>query len=671
MNNRTLFTLGTPLGGWTALADYLRRSAPEGVDLAVPGFCAWHEDALGDTGVSPRLAGNVLDSSYVPVYLRRAAETLCAEQSGVDFWGGIDARAWSSIEFWAKQCPDAQFLIFFERPEQTLARETSSSDGTDPEAVLAVWRQGAERILHAVRRHRSRILLIDGEEASVHPERLVALCAQRYGVPFSSGSHHPAGEPVDTVSLTLALDAVRSNKQLSALCAELYVSCAPLSTDDGAEHANAVAVHAEPLSALVQYHALRQRTDALSADMRNLSAVLSQAENAQAAAAQRVAALEAERDRLRQQAEEASKEGELVLLQLHQVQEELEQYFLENQKLKNDLQANRPKPKFQSLVIGGVHVGTARDEGPYRHVNFRLRNVMQSQRRLDALDVRLVEHHGVPGLVLFVEPRGETVPLSCWQESGNEGGRVFMLLHPQHKASRAILARASASDWTLINHLVLLMQSALREDAGVRPVQASRWGLVCQRLGEQLAELPPALRYDAVHTAAVPAEAGATQFDIHLTNVIFLQRAYPNLRLRWQISGGHRLRTDQPSALVLVAGDGQSQLPPLARWPNTAAGSLQPELTLRFGKALASADRKTQWRALDRHDRDFVTALVRALPAALAEGLQHANSARPEPSDLVDLADRMAREINDQRTRVDILWGGWRKSMASRHAANG
>lgn len=86
--------------------------------------------------------------------------------------------------------------------------------------------------------------------------------------------------------------------------------------------------------------ALSAELEAVNAKERKLKDELAATQSAQRAAGKRIAALATELEGLRKAAadqDDLKEENELLLTQLHQVQEELERYFLETQRLKQTL----------------------------------------------------------------------------------------------------------------------------------------------------------------------------------------------------------------------------------------------------------------------------------------------------------------------------------------------
>jgi hypothetical protein len=627
-----LITLGTPLGGWVPLAHWLRDGTEEDVQLGAPEFSQWHERILGtEPAILATIArGMEYAEPSASGFLRDQALAIALEQKCAGVWGGIDERACWTSGFWAELYPDAQFLAFYEAPATMLATKLTATPDADPKQLLRAWRLGAERILRLVRQHRSRVLLVDLDEATAAPDRLLAVCAERFGIEFANAGKCPKRAAPDAVYVGLAEASIHEDRAMQALCAELEVSCAPLLEDADLD---AAVRRGDALTALVHYGAVRRSIERNSGELAKLSTQIARSEvhksqarrafeiefarlrgfldisAAQAAgrvqqakaeyarereellaevglkqaaleevaqlrehaakltAKHREAALalhqrerelkatrrdltaatqdaerfEGEREehvRLRaelevqvcslrsdleaqsgqqrkaqeenellllriselekalnelkgeadtraQEQREIKQENELLLLQLHQVQEELEHYFLENQQL-----ATKVRPSAGSLSVESLEYGEICDEAPYRHVNVVLRGLVQGERHLDRLHMRLVDHHGALGIVLFAPEQGAAKLISCWEESGQENGRPFKLFHPRHKKGQEMLRAMEAGDRALIEDLLMLIDHHIEGEATRITPQVARWGATCKQLRAQL-QLPP------------------------------------------------------------------------------------------------------------------------------------------------------------------------------------
>jgi hypothetical protein len=216
--------------------------------------------------------------------LTQAAATLAGEfPSGTVL---MEPRLCWSVDLWADCCRESACLIFVEPPDAMLARAMATGDAAQLEAHTGAWLSGAENILAFVRRNRSRAVLIDAREAYANPQALVERCCEWIGDSFDAPAAAPPADSCDPLFILVAKALADSDTRIQRVWAELDVSCRPLSDDE------------------------------------TFGGVFVDAAAQASAAASALGALLTGRG-LRPQLEEAQQENELLLLQLHQVQEEL------------------------------------------------------------------------------------------------------------------------------------------------------------------------------------------------------------------------------------------------------------------------------------------------------------------------------------------------------------
>ena len=330
------------------------------------------------------------------------------------------------------------------------------------------------------------------------------------------------------------------------------------------------------------------------------------AETARAAAASQL-------DALRAQQQATAQDNELLLLQLHQVQEELEQYYLAWRELSTKVVAPVGAARFE---VGRVEIGVQRDSPPHRELCFVLHEVQAGGRKLPHAHVRLVEHHGRPGIAFF-EAEGTEPALAAWRPNGHEGERGYMLLVPADEAARPLLQHMGRADWDFTEAVASTIQRALQESPNAAP---ARWQAVAARLRQQLAELPTRLRYDSLDVAPAADAKGA--LDCKFGNLSFGRRRTDAIRVRWwpQRAGG--------AALELLAPESDAEAPPLAAWPVDAKGISKAAWPLPLGNEPA-AQRAQAWRALGPTDREMLLGLLDALPAVAERAQTHADGLAP------------------------------------------
>ena len=199
--------------------------------------------------------------------------------------------AYEEVEAQLREAHTPMALLFSTRPERVLTQ--AMEQGDDPAARLDAWVDSARTLLQAYRCNRRNAVIVDVDEAIAAPGEFLDACARRFSlavpqtIPASAQAEQ--GEvPPDPVHALIAAQWVADSSSAVPLLEELDASRTPL-TD---------------LSIL-------PGTD---------SASVWQAYREQCGRA-------ADESRL----QELKDENELLLLQLHQVQEELESYYIEAQ----------------------------------------------------------------------------------------------------------------------------------------------------------------------------------------------------------------------------------------------------------------------------------------------------------------------------------------------------
>ncbi len=380
---------------------------------------------------------------------------------------------------------------------------------------------------------------------------------------------------------------------------------------------------------------VRQRLDESDLARKQAEALRASA-LAELAAAQRAADLTSARlaqrdtdlaDRDAQRAA-ARREADSLLERLHEANEKLERYYLQYRSL-TTIPALLAHEHDAVLYASGVHIVGEHDGAKHQHADIQFRDVRLAGRRRADFKVRLVEHLGRPGLVLFSTPRDGPL-VSAWQASGQEQDAEYMLIVPSDTTGRTVLQRMGSTDWRVVASIAGLV---LR---GTREASAARWAGVAHRLCHQLAALPPRLRYDGL---SLSEEAGTGTMQVTFNDVMFGALALPSLVVAWEPSGS-------AGNLSMVAVPTQAL--PLAHWPADEQGVLAQRWRLPVGPAFSRSQKLRIWSALPATDGELVLALLDALPAV-------GPLARPEQTaSLVQGARTLHREARKLRSR--LVW---------------
>jgi hypothetical protein len=317
---------------------------------------------------------------------------------------------------------------------------------------------------------------------------------------------------------------------------------------------------------------------------------------------------------------EAKEENDLLLLQLHQVQEELEHYFLENRKLSKHTANKAASLGHPVLTAEAVKIATSGGSDEHRHIDFCLEEASLNDRYLGRLDLRLVEHHGRPGLLMFGQ---QNPPLHHWVISGEEDGNPFMLIVPQDKAGCEYLKAATTSDLFILQGAISLLMKAL--NSSEQNQETWRWLRVTEAFLDRCRELPSRLHYDDVQ----PRPEDSESFHFRVVGASVPGRYLPEFCFVWR---GHSLAMELSS----------SHQPPMTCWPLDEHGRPVREMVWDLSRHLAKSATNLSASATAT-DKLFLWNLLEELPNFIEHiRLKHPNLEFPK-NNLLRAAKRMKR----------------------------
>lgn len=301
-------------------------------------------------------------------------------------WGWADPQAIHWLNYWRDLDPNLHFILVYDRPHSLLTR--SQADPATPDSPEDLARQARQwaaynaALLHFFHRNPQRCLLVHTEQARRSASaylnqvraRIDAPWVERLGLegnhtgPHASGTPTPcvtqdlppalaSGDTGETPDAPLALlvadTLLRDQPESRQLYEELQAAAnLPLALDDEPGRDTALALQAwAALNAqrqrqrhqdklLQQLEAGQAQAEALAAEHWRLLQAEQQlrAQDAQTHDAA-LADLSTARQQIEQQQRELQQDNELLLSQLHQVQEELERHYLNSQQQATQLEA--------------------------------------------------------------------------------------------------------------------------------------------------------------------------------------------------------------------------------------------------------------------------------------------------------------------------------------------
>lgn len=286
-------------------------------------------------------------------------------------WGWADTQSVAALDFWAEFEPGIRFLLLTADPQEYLAHcllEDADESPKDERAYLKQWQDEHERLLAFYLKYPERCLLVNARQAEANPASLVHQLSKRLNFNLDAAiaqlpahtNHQELSSAPATLARYVASKALQEHaKPLAALFNELKAAQQPLAEPDAQadEDGNIFSTAEVSLASLLKDYQHRCERDLSETDRKALENLKKENELLLLQLHQVQEELEGshrERQKLKQQLEEqrrlpapevnndiaieeAKQENELLMLQLHQVQEELEHYFLQHQKISGEL----------------------------------------------------------------------------------------------------------------------------------------------------------------------------------------------------------------------------------------------------------------------------------------------------------------------------------------------
>lgn len=355
---------------------------------------------------------------------------------------------------------------------------------------------------------------------------------------------------------------------------------------------------------------------ALQQAVNNSAAERDQAKHELATAMTQVASIQ---DRLK----ETAQENELLLLQLHQVQEELEHYFLQYQDAQK--QNVNAESRWQRMLqrqpeywdYESIEVLPADDATPGQ-LNWRLKGLQGAGRSFDSLEFGTLQEEGVVGFTFNRTPQGHA-PLNRWPSVAESADQIAAIPvgNPTNAVMRAtVLQQMATSDWDLLQTLPKVLLQALASPLPLPP-QANADPAALQsglsRFQQIMGRMPALLRFDSVTLKRNQVNPDYEHLWLLLSNLSFAGKRYAEFEFRISCANVRPKHFGAYPKLEFPQEVGQT---PFETWFEESYDDFGGKLELRF--ALPEAMDVAVWEKLSPHDRSFITALVGQLPSLTA-----------------------------------------------------
>jgi hypothetical protein len=351
----------------------------------------------------------------------------------------------------------------------------------------------------------------------------------------------------------------------------------------------------------------------------------------------------------------STQENELLLLQLHQVQEELEHYFLQHQDKQNALkleeirwqrmlQRNPDYCDYESLKL------LPEESGHDNALAWQFKNLYIASRSIPQLTFQTFTEQGLTGFVFSESTSKENIFTRWPLNSLNEDQLTLIPCGEGELIVKRFetLINLSTSDWAFLQALIRMLLSILQQPQTLNlptdvNVETYLEGLIAFQ--NIINKFPPILRYDQLTLKRSQVNPDYEHLWLNLDNLSFGDKHLPafNFRLSCANVGPNRFggypKLEFPETTESCIFEG---------WFIESYDDFGGKLELRF--ALPKAMDIEVWQRLSDNDRDFLFALLMSLPNMLGI-LQNSTTQIKRPwADWLNMIKDMQAILEQQRT---------------------
>jgi hypothetical protein len=290
----------------------------------------FHEKLLASHDLDAGMPATVGQLSPGKVWQELAVDLFLANMSAGP-WGWADARTLCALEFWLAFDAQTRFVLVYASPEEVVARamrdEAATRNAID--RIVESWTACNSEMLRFYNRHGGRCMLVNATGVARSPGDFVRRAGETFAMNLSPREGRSRSEAAfgSALASSLARALTEGCDEANALYRELE-SSADIDGSTGAaleeeallawrEHAGLVsALHAAKTASVEE----RDLVSELRTEVESVRSRLMASE----AAMDALATAQSEVARLRAQNTELTRDGDLLLLQVNQMREDLE-----------------------------------------------------------------------------------------------------------------------------------------------------------------------------------------------------------------------------------------------------------------------------------------------------------------------------------------------------------
>jgi hypothetical protein len=295
----------------------------------------WHERMASHQHLTQQKHSESTERANQPsrLWQQLAIDLMVANMNSAN-WGWAHPGAVQWLDFWSQLEPEIRFVLVCEDRHSLVCRLVEQGEAPASMAGhLALWAQNHQEMLRFHLRNPAKSLLLWAAEVQTQPTKLIQSIEQNWQTRLDATLVTPLDfEGPTTLLQHIALQILSDHPKTAPLDYELQSLIGPAPCPPASEQIKTTDL-IELYGQLKERSTLQVQLDLAQQNIEDANRLLKQER------VQSQTALEQKQAQWHKQRQDAQAEGELLLAQLHQVQEELEKHFLTSQEAQEKTKA--------------------------------------------------------------------------------------------------------------------------------------------------------------------------------------------------------------------------------------------------------------------------------------------------------------------------------------------
>ena len=578
-------------------------------------FNDWHQKVVDENSLL-----SIDSSSKIGRIWEQLAVDLFMENVGQEKWGWACPHSVKLLNFWHSFAPQLCFILLYSTPEEAIYAASknlnnNSAHNNSGDAIIKQWLNDQQMMLKFYIKNPLQSLLINVNDFKKNPQNLVEKINEHFNFNLNSFTalNDPDSENLKIlepnslaeylVNITLQQSQYLSEvntlfseleKNKVAICADEIIAENGIMNNSISTENNSKISNNNNDSIVVDSYALLCKYNYDISNNINLQNNFVELQDSR-------------------------EEADLLLRQLHKVQEELEFYYLEYRAEKK--RADTIESKWEKMLNKHPYYIDCdniicQNSSDNQGLFWSLENIEIFNRRIDFLQLETLLWQDKI-IFRFVEKQDKDLPLLVWNPNSkdNQNNNEFILCP---LIVNDAIQQLATTDIILLKNLSVLFFQQLQNNKDGIIVSNPNINLFINMF-RQIPDfldnvLPKTLRFDELYIKDYEELGEYENLTFHLTNISFANKLYKNFEFRLACANIQDNQFGTDPKLEFPEEFGKIIL---ENWFAESEDNYGSKLELRF--AIPNAMDINVWDKLSQNDKNFIANLVNLLPYRIGQ----------------------------------------------------